>query len=152
MKKMISLILSLAAACLYALPVRAADGSHSASEQMFRQLEEQWMTAVKQGDVKAQAAFETPDWTIILASGELLTKGQAAQTLKSGDYKLESFKLDGLSVRMLGKTAVVQGLETEKSQYKGQDTSGQYRFTDVFVKRDGRWLVSVSQMTGVVKE
>jgi ketosteroid isomerase-like protein len=38
-----------------------------------------------------------------------------------------------------GDTAVVHGLWTEKSTLNGKDTSGQYRFTDTFIKRDGRW-------------
>jgi len=33
----------------------------------------------------------------------------------------------------------VNGLSTEKSSMAGKDTSGQYRWTDVFVKREGRW-------------
>jgi ketosteroid isomerase-like protein len=43
-------------------------------------------------------------------------------------------------VRVFGDTVIVHGLETEKSTYKGADSSGQYRFTDVFIKRDGVWV------------
>lgn len=38
----------------------------------------------------------------------------------------------------------VLGLITEKSSLRGQDTSRQRRFTDVFVKRDSRWQAVVS--------
>ena len=38
-----------------------------------------------------------------------------------------------------GDTAIVHGLWTEKSTLNGKDMSGQYRFTDTFIKRDGRW-------------
>ncbi len=55
-------------------------------------------------------------------------------------------------MRAYGDTAVVHGLETEKSSYKGKDTSGQYRFTDVFVKRNGRWQAIATQVTRVAKQ
>lgn len=144
--------LAVAVRAFVLLPKPMPETGMASPEQTFRELEENWMTAVSQGDVEGQAAFETPDWTIVLPSGEMLTKAQAAEMLKAGDYKLASFKIDELSVQVTGDTAVVKGLETEKSQYKGQDSSGQNRFTDVFVKQDGKWLVSVSQMTGVEKE
>ena len=40
---------------------------------------------------------------------------------------------------VLGDTAIVHGLSTSKSSMGGKDTSGQERYTEVFVKRDGRW-------------
>ena len=57
-----------------------------------------------------------------------------------------------MTLRVYGDTAVVHGLETEKSSYKGKDTSGQYRFTDVFLKRDGGWHAIATHVTRVVKQ
>jgi ketosteroid isomerase-like protein len=54
-------------------------------------------------------------------------------------------------VHVDGDTAVVFGLETEKSTYKGADSSGQYRFTDVFVKRNGVWKAIATHVTKVAK-
>ena len=45
--------------------------------------------------------------------------------------------------------AIVHGLETEKSSYKGKDISGQYRFTDVFMKREGKWMAIATHVTRV---
>ena len=50
---------------------------------------------------------------------------------------------------MYGDMAIVLGLETEKSKIHGKDMSGQYRFTDVFVKRDGRWQAIASPLSRV---
>jgi hypothetical protein len=35
----------------------------------------------------------------------------------------------------------------EKSSYNGKDVSGHYHFTDVWVKKDGRWQVVSSHGT-----
>ena len=46
---------------------------------------------------------------------------------------------------------VLDGAELQKSKYKGRDTSGQYRFTDVYVKRDGRWQAVTTHLSRVEK-
>jgi ketosteroid isomerase-like protein len=55
-----------------------------------------------------------------------------------------------MSVRMEGNTAVVVGV----NHVKGRDDKGvafdrNFRFTDIFVKRDGRWQVLATQGTVV---
>jgi len=50
-----------------------------------------------------------------------------------------------MEVKVLGNVAVVQGSHTEKSTTNGKDTSGKWIWTDVFVKRDGKWLIVRSQ-------
>ncbi len=73
---------------------------------------------------------------------------------KAGDPKFESLDLDDLSVRMAGTdAAVVTGRATVKGQLKsGMDISGQYRFTDVWVKQDGRWQLMTWQATKVAQQ
>ena len=58
--------------------------------------------------------------------------------MKSGVLKFESFVINELKIRIYGDTAVGFGLTTEKVSCKGEDVSGQNRFTDTFIKRDGR--------------
>jgi ketosteroid isomerase-like protein len=115
-------------------------------------LEHDWADALVKRDQAVLDRIEAPDWMLTDPSGTLQTKAQADTTLKSGDHTFESFKIDELKVRVYGDTAVVHGLETEKSNHKGKDTSGQYRFTNVFVKRDGRWQAIATHVSRVVKE
>jgi hypothetical protein len=63
---------------------------------------------------------------------------------------MESFEIGPMDVKVLGNVAVVQGSDTEKSSYKGKDTSGKWIWMDVFVKRDGKW-VAVRSQDGMVK-
>lgn len=79
-------------------------------------------------------------------------KAQGLADLKSGAAKIDSFVLGELKVRVYGDTAVVNGTDTEKSSYKGKDTSGQYSWTDVFVKQGGAWKAVNSHVTKVVKD
>ena len=44
---------------------------------------------------------------------------------------------------------IMNGLTTVKGQYSGQEASGQYRVTQMLVRRDGRWQIVALQMTPI---
>jgi ketosteroid isomerase-like protein len=62
---------------------------------------------------------------------------------------LQASTLTQMNVRIFGNVAIVIGTNLETSRYGGQDTSGQYRWTDVFARRNGRWQVVSAQSTRV---
>ena len=141
MKRLTLITVSLAAASLLFSYVTTADdkAATASSEQIIKQLEEDWAKALVKRDQATIDRITAPDWILTDSTGTLQTKAQADADLKSGDLAFESFKINELKVRLYGDTAIVHGLETEKSKYKGDNLSGQYRFTDVFMRRDGRW-------------
>jgi ketosteroid isomerase-like protein len=55
-------------------------------------------------------------------------------------------------VRTFGETAVVIGVATVTATTKGEDESGDYTFTDVFVKQKGEWKAASGQATQVAKD
>jgi uncharacterized protein (TIGR02246 family) len=79
------------------------------------------------------------EFTIGEFDGTVTTKTQLLSYINSGEYALTSVVSDDMKVRVYGNAAVVAGLSTEKSQFKGIDSSGQYRWTDTWIQRDGRW-------------
>jgi len=92
----------------------------------------------------------------LLAAGFISTSGEGKVTGKAeslADAKTihwESASYEGgLKVTTFGNTAIVTGGDTEKSTYKGQDSSGKYVWTDVFVNRNGKWQAVSSETTKV---
>ena len=51
-------------------------------------------------------------------------------------------ELSDLTVHVYGNTALAAGTNAVKGTYKGQDISAKYRFTDTWVKRNGKWQVA----------
>ena len=144
--KRLMLIAAFLAAAVVAKPAASVS-----PEQAIRQIETDWAAALVKADLAAIDRIEAPDWQLTDPEGNVNMKADSDADLKSGALKLASFKINDLKVRIFGDTAIVHGLETEKSSYKGDDTSGQYRFTDVFVKRGGVWRAVATHVTRVVK-
>jgi len=77
-------------------------------------------------------------------SRSLVPKADAIDDVRSGNYVVESRALDELSVNVYRDTAVVFNSQQEKSKYNGKENSGRYHFTNVWVKREGKWQVVAS--------
>lgn len=122
----------------------------SATAEEVKQLEHDWTDAMKAGDVDKLSQILADDWTSLSYDGSKSTKKQYLSQLKSGASKLESFEFGPMDVKVLGAVAVVQGSDTEKSSMKGKDTSGKWVWTDVFVKRNGKWQAVRSQAARVM--
>ena len=120
-------------------------------EQALIQMEHDWTDAALKKDASALDKILADDWVGQGSTGTS-TKAQALAELKSGDNKLDSQTLGDMKVRVFGNTAVVTGSDDEKSSYKGKDTSGHWIWTDVFVKRQGRWQAAASQGTLMAKQ
>jgi ketosteroid isomerase-like protein len=140
---------SLVAALLILAQAIAAEEKDGTDERIIKTLEQEWAEALMKSDQAVIDRIASADWMLTDPEGMLISKAQADANRKSGTVKFESFKLEDLKVRVFGDTAVVHGLETRKSSYKGKDTSGQYRFTNVFVKRNGRWQAIASHVSRV---
>jgi len=121
------------------------------TEQALMQLERDWTAAALNKDAAALDKILADDWVGQNPAGTA-TKTEALADLRSGDNKIESETMGDMKVRVFGDTAVVTGSDDEKSSYKGKDTSGHYTWTDVFVKRHGRWQAAASQGTVVPQQ
>ncbi len=137
-------------AVLAAPPSPAAAADRAADEKVILKLENDWTAAVRARDVAALSAILAEDW---VGNGQFgsSTRAQALADLKSGDQKIESLSAPhDMKVRFFGDVAVVTGASEEKSSWKGKDTSGNWVWTDVWVKRNGKWQAVASQSTLLV--
>ena len=119
------------------------------ASQAVKQAEHDWTDAAKAGDTDKHGQIIADDWSALGPDGNKTTKAAFIEAYKSGKSKLESFEFGPMDVKVLGNVAVVQGSDTEKSTTDGKDSSGKYSWTDVFAKRDGKWVAVRSQLTKV---
>jgi len=120
-------------------------------EKTILQMERDWTEAGLKKDAKTMDRIVADDWIATDFLGKTVTKSQAIAEMKSGESVSQSVTLGEMKVRVFGNTAIVTGSDTEKSTYKGKDSSGKYVWTDVFVNRNGKWQAVASQSTKVDK-
>lgn len=113
-------------------------------------MEHDWGTAMMKGDWAALDRIMAPDWVLTAPDGTVQTRDQALADLRSGALKFESMVPSQVEVRLFGDTAIITGISDDRTTYKGQDVSGRYRFTDVFVNRDGKWQAVSTHVTPVL--
>ncbi len=132
-----------------ATKTEAASAGGSVADQI-KKMENDWAQATLKGGAAAVDQFEADDITSTDPSGRVTTKSEDKEALSSGDMKFESIELSDLKVQVYGNAAVATGTNTLKGTYKGQDISGKYRYTDTWVKRNGKWQVVASQGTKIM--
>ncbi len=147
MKNMLSIVFL----CLFSLSLAAGQQASTTGgvEDQIKKLEQGWAQATIKGGVAAVDQYEADDIVSTDPSGRVTDKAQDKKDLSSGDLKFQSIELSDLKIRVYGNTAVVTGAETLKATYKGQDISGNYRYTDIWAKRNGKWQAVGSQATKV---
>ncbi len=119
-------------------PIKKSDPNSNAEHAVMK-LNREWADAIIRGDATATERFVAPEGTFTDAMGAVFDKTQLVSMLKSGDLKLESTTFDEVKVREHGDVTVVTYRSMDKGKYKGQDFNGQYRWTEIWVKRDGKW-------------
>jgi ketosteroid isomerase-like protein len=141
----LSLVLSAA------LPVQAQQpkaDSDAAVSQTLQAIEQAWLNAEKNHDAAAFEKLVADDWIAISPDGKSETKAERAAEIKTAH--IVSASLGDMKVRVFGDTAVVTGTDDEIAMEDGKKSSDHYVWTDVFVKRNGKWLAVASQ-TAVIK-
>jgi ketosteroid isomerase-like protein len=108
-------------------------------EQELMALENGWNNAMVKGDFAFLDRILADDYLITDWDANVLTKPQFIAQFKSGQVVFSSQVADNVKVRVYGDAAVVIGRNTFKGTTKGKDVSGQERWTDIWIKRDGRW-------------
>jgi uncharacterized protein (TIGR02246 family) len=122
--------------------------SDAAISQTLQAIEQDWLNAEKNHDAAAFERLVADDWIAITPDGKSQTKAERAAEIKTAHTT--SATLGDMKVRVFGDTAVVTGTDDEITMEDGKKSSDHYVWTDVFVKRNGKWLAVASQ-TALIK-
>jgi hypothetical protein len=145
----LTLLLAIAVAALAPGHVLADGHNPNPEEKALLKIEAELVGALVRNDV---AVFERQlgdTFTFTAPDGTVQNRAEWIADMKSGAMKMSSSVNDEFRLQVYGTTAVVNYRSTDKGMYKGADISGQYRWTDVFVKKGKRWLIVASQGTPI---
>jgi ketosteroid isomerase-like protein len=120
--------------------------SDGADEQALMQIERDWAAAAAANDAAGIDKLTAAEYAGN-SDGRITPKKQLLADIRSGASKVSAAEAGDLKVFVVGDTAIVHGLWKETGTLNGKDMSGQYRFTDTFIKRDGRWQAVATYST-----
>jgi ketosteroid isomerase-like protein len=118
--------------------------SNQSVESLITQLELKWALAIVNKDTATIDRLLAYEFNGTTPTGNTYSKERAIVDLKSGAYDVTMMNIDQIDVNVFGNTAVAFTSQNEISTYGNEDFSGHYHYTDVWVKRNGRWLVVAS--------
>ena len=128
----------------------------AAIEAEVLKLDKEWASIIKTRDLDALRRIEADDIQLIYADGTTGTKADEIRDIEAGNLTVDTFEILEAKATVLGpESAIVTGRSSIKNGKVKRDKeppidiSGEYRFTDVFAKRNGTWQVVISQTTRI---
>lgn len=117
------------------------------SQQQVLKVEHAIGEAVVRRDADFMDRLWGDDFTYTGIRGEVKSKRDVLAEFKSGELRFSLMKFDDVKVRVYGETAVATGRATTKGQSNQGEISGEFRYTRVYVKRNGAWVLVAFQAT-----
>lgn len=105
----------------------------------------------KEAAIHRDAAFSertlAEDYVAISPLGQVIGKAETVAARKTAQLRYDSIEISDMVVRLYGNTAVVTARADVRGKELGEEFSGPYRFTRVWVRRNGHWQTVSYQAT-----
>jgi ketosteroid isomerase-like protein len=116
-------------------------------------IEREWANATKTRNASGAKVFLADNAVIVYPDGTIATKADEIRSIESGAMSSDSYDVLDSKVMVInadsafitGRSAIKNGKYSVPGQKKPIDISGEYRFLDVYARRDGKWQVVASQ-------
>jgi len=132
----------------------------AAIEAEVLKLEREWADANKTHNAEAVKRLVADDAVIVYPDGSTASKADEVHTIESGAITADAFDMIDPKVTVIdadtafisGRSVIKNGKFAVPNQKKPIDISGEYRFLDVYAKRDGKWVAVASQATKIIPQ
>ena len=148
-RALLALVLSAAVAPL-AHATRPQNSGGSRDEETIREivdLERQAKEAAIHRDASFSERTLADDYVAITPLGQVVGKADTIAARKTAQLRYESINISDMVVRLYGNTAVVTARADVKGTELGEEFNGPYRFTRIWVRRNGHWVTVSYQAT-----
>lgn len=128
-------------------PRSTMDSGEEAAVREIVDMERQAKEASLRRDADFSQRTLADDYVAISPLGQITTKQDTLSVRRSGQLRYDTINVSDMVVRVYGDTAVVTARAEVKGHQLGEDFSGPYRYTRVWVRRSGRWQTVSYQAT-----
>ena len=120
---------------------RAQDESDATK---VRALEVKLMDCYKTRQIDLLASLLDDDFVITFEDGSVYSKTGYISYSATPSVRVDLVEMTDFKIRMHGNTAVLTGAYHERGEDKGKAYEYRDRFTDVWMKKSGKWLLIAS--------
>jgi ketosteroid isomerase-like protein len=129
--------------------IRGQSNADAQAEQEVRDMERQWREAWLAADVAALDRIHAHDYMAIPNIGTVSTKAEVMTDVRRGAFRYTRMEHSDMTVRVYGNTGVVVGRTINEGHRGNRDVSGDFRYTRIYVKRNGSWQAVLAQYTRI---
>jgi len=114
------------------------------AEEAVLRIERETMGAIGRKDAAALGRILDEEFVYRTPAGEELARAEFLQNVASLPVEILSVRGEGLKASVFGETVVVTGVQRARVRADGREQESVVAFTDVFVKRRGRWRLRLA--------
>lgn len=138
-------LLSVLLVCL----VLAMPRSSWAAEDELLATDASWNTLRLSADVAGLDRLLADDWLLTHSDGKVQARAEYLEELSTRSRRNQAIGNEDVRLRRYGDTAVVTGTSVQSAVSNGQPWQGRFRFTRVWVQRDGHWVMVASHSSRI---
>ena len=110
-------------------------------------MEEARVQAMLAGNLPVLNKFLSADLTYVHSGGQLETKSEFIERLKTGHLRYRRLDREEVRARVYWETAVITGRAHVEVDADGEQRAFEIRFLDVWVRQNGRWQMVAWEST-----
>ncbi|MGH8053611.1 MAG: nuclear transport factor 2 family protein [Stenotrophomonas sp.] len=110
----------------------------------LEQADAAWNQLRLQGDAQSLAPLLAEDWLLTHSDGRIQHKTDYLQELATRQRRNSRIDNEDVQMRRYGDTAIITGTSVQAAVSDGKPWQGRFRFTRVWVQRDGHWQMVAS--------
>ena len=135
-----------------ALPFFVCDAQEKSDATEVRALESKLIDCYKQRQLDFFASLLDEDFVITFEDGKIYSKTGYVSYSARPSLRVDVAEMSDLKIRPHGDTVVLTGAYHERGESKGQAYDYQDRFTDVWMKKSGKWRLIASHYAVPAKQ
>lgn len=125
--------------------VAAADRPADRAE--LKRLSDAWDQAIVRKDEAAIAGNMAEDFRQIDGYGNLENRQSFVAGLVDPKLTIDPYTVEDFEIRLYGDVALLSGRTHMTGRYDGKPFESNYRYIDIYVRRDGQWKIVSVQIT-----
>jgi ketosteroid isomerase-like protein len=137
---------------IVALLFGSANSARANDADTLKTIDTSWNDLRLKADVAGLDKLLADDWLLTHSDGRVQDKKDYLQELSSRTRSNQAIENEDVSIRHYGGTAVVTGTSVQAGTSNGLPWSGRFRYTRVWILREGRWQMVASHSSRIAVE